>query len=68
MPRPTVRWVELIDLYRSLRRLRQHLKLAASALTIFRSVEICISDCFSSFDRLGCLNAEGLRHLLLALL
>ena len=24
------------------------------ALTIFRSVETCMSDCFSSFDRLGC--------------
>jgi hypothetical protein len=25
------------------------------AVTIRRSVEICMSDCFSSFDRLGCL-------------
>ena len=55
MPRPTARCVELIDLYDPLGEPCQDLKLAAKGLTIFRNVEICISNCFSSFDKLGCL-------------
>ena len=67
MSRPAVRWGELVNLHGSLRESRQHLKLAAKCLDDFLQRRNLHVGLFLQFRQAGLFDAEGFRHLMLAL-